>query len=245
VRVLLYQGSGLGLFIAKHLAELHHGSLIALSAGEDQGAEFILKLPVFVLRADESDDLLSIQGARSLDLCNAESKIVDGKDIEMGIGFSVADDDEAIKTSVYRELDRSDSSSCVLSTKSKSVVNLAKLNVLIVDDVQSTRKIVDRMLRGKIFQSFQAKDGQECLDLVTSGAHRIDIILLDFEMPVMNGPDAATRLRSAGFTLPIIGVTGNALPEDRAHFIRAGADTVMTKPVNVGSLIACLKDIFK
>ena len=58
------------------------------------------------------------------------------------------------------------------------------------------------------------------------------------------GPDAAKLLRSKGFTLPIIGVTGNALPEDRAHFISSGANRVVVKPVDRESLFQSMRDMF-
>jgi two-component system capsular synthesis sensor histidine kinase RcsC len=176
-----------------------------------------------------------------------------GNDIEMASSSSISErsvmePNPQISTVVRKynalgKLERADSLGSIFD--SGEAMNLAKLSILIVDDVTSTRKIMDRMLHGKIFKSFHAKDGQECVDIVTRGSHKIDIILLDFEMPRMNGPDAAKSLRSMGYTLPIIGVTGNALPEDRAHFISCGANVVVVKPVDMESLIQCMKDVFK
>ncbi len=48
----------------------------------------------------------------------------------------------------------------------------------------------------------------------------------------MNGLEASRQIRSAGFTLPIVAVTGNALEEDQASFLQAGANVVLTKPVS-------------
>ena len=52
-----------------------------------------------------------------------------------------------------------------------------------------------------------------------------------FVMPTMNGPDATKAIRQLGYTGPIIGVTGNALPEDREIFMSAGATDVIVKPL--------------
>jgi two-component system, sensor histidine kinase len=60
---------------------------------------------------------------------------------------------------------------------------------------------------------------------------------LDYEMPVMDGPSAARRLREEKCDLLIIGVTGNVLPEDKAHFIRQGANLVMSKPLDITELL--------
>jgi two-component system, sensor histidine kinase len=57
----------------------------------------------------------------------------------------------------------------------------------------------------------------------------------------MTGPEAAKRLREMKCDLLIIGLTGNALPEDQRHFIEQGATLVLTKPVNVTELFDCIE----
>jgi CheY-like chemotaxis protein len=63
-----------------------------------------------------------------------------------------------------------------------------------------------------------------------------DYILMDFEMPVMNGPTATAQLRELGCTVPIIGVTGNVLPADVQYFLDSGANAVLPKPLKVAQL---------
>ena len=65
-----------------------------------------------------------------------------------------------------------------------------------------------------------------------------DVILMDFEMPVLNGPATAKRLREFGCTIPIIGLTGNVLHEDVALFKASGADAVLNKPLTISELQA-------
>jgi len=209
------QGSGLGLFIAKQLVILHHGTLSAVSAGENKGSEFSLTIPAFVLRSDVEGAPTSFtaikqekvpmspypitvneketNGEHSSEACKIYNKMR-SEDIEMGkmtheTSASPSPSYEYVKPSskmeVSQNLDRYNS--LMHAVDSSASVDLMKLTVLIVDDVSSTRKIMARMLRGKVLKSFQAQDGQECVDLVTAGTDKIDIILLDFEMPVMNG----------------------------------------------------------
>ena len=115
-------------------------------------------------------------------------------------------------------------------------------HVLIVDDAASNRKILSRLLKSKGFICHEAENGQECVDKVLAGEYPYEIILLDYEMPVMNGPTAARRLREEKCDLLIIGVTGNVLPEDKEHFICHGANEVLCKPVNIGELFRCIKE---
>eukprot|EP01039_Chlorochromonas_danica_P003530 gene3529-3867_t len=91
---------------------------------------------------------------------------------------------------------------------------------------------------------FEAGDGQECVDMVLKakeGQHEaFDAIFIDYEMPRMNGPKV---LRSLQCTIPIIGVTGNLLSEDRDCFLQSGALRVLNKPFTLAQLGDSLLDL--
>ena len=70
-----------------------------------------------------------------------------------------------------------------------------------------------------------------------------DAILMDFEMPVMNGPTATARLREMGCRCLIVGVTGNVLPADVAYFKEQGADAVLPKPLKISELQKLWKNV--
>ena len=118
------------------------------------------------------------------------------------------------------------------------------LNILVVDDVAVNRKVVCRVLRGEGVVCFEAGDGQDCVDYMkrcTNGIQEnVDVILMDYEMPRMNGPTATSVLRSIGCTVPVIGVTGNALTEDKQFFLDNGAMSVICKPVDMKELHSAL-----
>ena len=63
-----------------------------------------------------------------------------------------------------------------------------------------------------------------------------DAIIMDFEMPVMNGPSATRHIRALGYTGVIIGVTGNALEDDMTLFLNSGANDICLKPVDIEKL---------
>lgn len=112
-------------------------------------------------------------------------------------------------------------------------------NVLVVDDSGLNRKMVCRLLRTSGYVCTEAENGQECVALLTlkttgaSNEEGFDVILMDFEMPVMDGPTACSEIRGMKMNIPIIGLTGNVLQEDRDLFMRSGADEVLTKPVTL------------
>lgn len=110
-------------------------------------------------------------------------------------------------------------------------------HVLVVDDAPSNRKLVSRLLKSKGFVCHEAENGQQCLEKVISGAISYEFIVLDFEMPIMDGPTAAKNIREKEIETLIIGVTGNVLPEDQEHFLKQGANAVLPKPVNIDELL--------
>ncbi|KAJ3294330.1 HisKA [Borealophlyctis nickersoniae] len=68
-----------------------------------------------------------------------------------------------------------------------------------------------------------------------------DVILMDNHMPRLTGEEAVAELRARGFTLPVIGITGNALKEDQDSFMAAGANLVITKPLAKDKLVNALR----
>ena len=108
--------------------------------------------------------------------------------------------------------------------------------ILIVDDAPSIRKMLGRILKSNNICYEEAENGQICVDKISEGA-QFDLILLDYEMPVLNGPKTAKILRELGTKTFIIGVTGNVLPEDTRFFLEHGADAVLPKPLTLNSML--------
>ena len=87
----------------------------------------------------------------------------------------------------------------------------------------------------------EADDGTTALDVMRSEAAAgrvIDFVLIDFVMVHMNGPEAVQHMREElGYRGVVIGITGNALPEDLTYFKDHGANTVITKPLTNAKLM--------
>jgi signal transduction histidine kinase/CheY-like chemotaxis protein len=115
----------------------------------------------------------------------------------------------------------------------------ACLRILVVDDISSNRKLLSRLLTNRGHYTDMAEDGAVALSMIKEAIaddNTYDIILLDYEMPVMNGPTMAKELRAMGCNILIVGVTGNMLAEDVTYFRSCGADAVLGKPINIASL---------
>ncbi|NIJ43046.1 PAS domain S-box-containing protein [Parvibaculum indicum] len=112
---------------------------------------------------------------------------------------------------------------------------LAGRRVLVVEDNEINRKVVKGMLDIVGIEVAFAFNGAEGLEML-KGAE-FDAVLMDIEMPVMDGLTATRRLREGGAGLPVIGFTANASAEDRAACLEAGMDDVVTKPVRPAELL--------
>jgi PAS domain S-box-containing protein len=108
--------------------------------------------------------------------------------------------------------------------------------ILLVEDNLINQKITEKML-GRIGLSTSiANNGQEALDLIIKDQESFDVILMDIQMPVLNGLDATRELRKAGVTIPIIAMTANVLKGDREACLKAGMNDYIGKPVKLNDL---------
>ncbi len=101
--------------------------------------------------------------------------------------------------------------------------------VLIVDDDSLTRKLYQTMFTDK-FEFIMAASGQEALDMFA--AHKPDLVLLDIEMPFMNGYEVCTKLREFS-SVPIIFVTSHQSIEEHMSAYNAGGNDIITKPIEM------------
>ena len=116
-----------------------------------------------------------------------------------------------------------------------------KPTVLIVEDAPSNAKVLGRSLSLLNCNVKIVENGQLCIDEIKNN-NIYDIIFMDNKMPVLDGPKAASILRSNGYTLPIIGLTGNIMDDDIKYFIENGANVVFGKPTKRDKLNEILKN---
>ena len=117
--------------------------------------------------------------------------------------------------------------------------------VLVVDDIEQNRKLLNDKLRNEYFHVITAVDGEDAIDKAL--AEEPDVILMDIMMPKLNGVDACRRLKTDPRTehIPIVLVTALNEREDRLRGLGAGADDFLTKPVNDLQLLSRVRALTK
>src|SRR6516162_5648946 len=117
--------------------------------------------------------------------------------------------------------------------------------ILIVDDSALIRSVVKIYLRGCPYEFLEASDGQRALAVLEQV--KVDLVIVDFNMPVMNGLVFLEKVRSAETTMvrtiPVIFLTGDTDPDLVERATGAGADAFLTKPVSSAVLVETVRKL--
>jgi two-component system cell cycle response regulator DivK len=118
-----------------------------------------------------------------------------------------------------------------------------QFRVLLVEDNEMNRDMLSRRLEKRGYEVVMAVDGEQ--GVAMAGTNAPDLILLDMSLPVMDGWEAARRLKADGATaaIPIIALTAHALAGDEEKALEAGCDDYDTKPVDLKRLLGKIEHI--
>jgi len=114
-------------------------------------------------------------------------------------------------------------------------------SVLVVDDGPENRELVALILADSGLTVEQAENGQVGVDMAR--AQHFDLILMDMQMPVMDGYTATRTLRDDGLKIPIIALTANVMKEAEIMVMEAGCSGIQAKPINIDLLLQTLADL--
>ena len=160
-----------------------------------------------------------------------ESKIGVGSTFTVTIPCRIASQEE---TQAKRETGSSDKKS------------LSGTKILLAEDNDLNAEIAVELLREEGCTVDRAKDGVECVDMLEKAANgTYQLILMDIQMPVMNGYDAAKKIRRMDdlpkANIPIIAMTANAFSEDKQAALDAGMNDHVSKPINMNILVPTIQ----
>ena len=116
-----------------------------------------------------------------------------------------------------------------------------KLNgatILVVDDGVTNRRMVSVVLKRHGLNIIEAENGKLACEAVLQ--HDVDLVLMDMQMPVMDGYTATRTIREMGYEIPIVALTGNATEEDELKSSAAGCNSLLPKPIDIDQLIETL-----
>lgn len=116
--------------------------------------------------------------------------------------------------------------------------------ILIVEDNEMNLKLIRTVLKAKGFLLAEARDGEEALKIAV--AERPDIILIDIQIPKVDGLEVTRRIRAMDDLkdIKIIAITAHAMEGDRKKFLEAGCDGYIAKPINTRTFIDEIEAIF-
>ena len=160
-----------------------------------------------------------------------ESKIGVGSTFTVTIPCRIASEDEI---QAKREIDPSDQK-CLCGTR-----------ILLTEDNDLNAEIATELLQEEGCTVDRAKDGVECVDMLEKAANgTYQLILMDVQMPVMNGYDATKKIRRMDdpqkANIPIVAMTANAFSEDKQVALDAGMNDHIAKPINMSVLVPTLR----
>lgn len=218
-------GSGISLTICKRLALLHHGDLVCRSA-VGTGSVFTLILPRVSVAQPEHLPLASVRNQRNQDSTAPFRNPLHASPAEnVASQLHISTDHEHLNPV-------------------GPAAAQASRNALVVDDAEMNVKLLCRTLEARGWAAHTAFNGMQACDKVK--AHPLDffsLIFMDRSMPILDGPQAVSRIRSMGCTAVVVGLTGDESKECIAEFSAAGANHVLCKPLNVRKLAALLQSL--
>jgi len=127
--------------------------------------------------------------------------------------------------------------------KPGALKDLEGKKALLVEDNELNQIVAAEFLKRVGIQTLTAKNGREAIEMAASGTY--DFILMDIQMPEVDGYEAARQIRKAGNKIPVIAMTAHALPGEREKCLKAGMDDYVTKPIQKNELFKSILQAIK
>ena len=242
-------GSGFGLFISKGIVDLHCGSIAVQSEGEGHGCSFVLAMPMVradvdptAVPVDTIDPSAAAVATNPASANNVKSEHAQGGPRRGSLKQVAVDWVDTMVPSTGRN-----------TSGDNADLSRKKYRLLIVDDSSLSRKMLCKSLRFAGHECDEAEDGLIALNKVkeklgcsgvgSSSTMMYDAVLMDTNMPNLDGPSAAKAMRDCGVTIPIFGVTGNGEEKDIEHYKSQGATAVFVKPFDMNNFVRHMKEL--
>lgn len=244
-----FGGTGLGLAIIRSLTEMMNGKL-GVESQHGVGSTFTVQLPLSFVQTEEhltcETEIPTAESVNSEPEANeavneAADKVVKSVPVEV----------VHLETRKQQAVDEKSSSKVVENVEKrgdavKPPVDkvLDSVRVLLVEDGQDNQRLISFILK-KVGATVEVADNgkigrDKALEALSAG-EPFDVVLMDMQMPVMDGYTATGELRNAGYERPIIALTAHAMSSDRDQCLNAGCDSYTTKPIDKPKLLELIR----
>lgn len=207
-----FGGTGLGLALSKKIAEALGGTLALSGSVPNKGSVFTVRVKA---------------------PANTSAGLVEAKEsfaIAPLVGAKFVEKNESVVTALTEPL---------TEPLKEPLKALDGVRILLVEDSIDNEILMRLYLEAAGAKIETAHHGQEAIDIAT--ASTFDVVLMDVQMPGMDGLEATRRLRAQGYSAPIIALTAHALPEEVEKSMAAGCDQHVTKPISRSSLVQAVQ----
>jgi signal transduction histidine kinase/CheY-like chemotaxis protein len=232
-------GTGLGLGIAHELALLMGGDISVVSEKE-KGSTFTLFLPIQESAQVELNNTSFVYAAATREIkTRTFSKI--NPHFDAAVSAKTKTEKNDVANSIMATLPLQ-----VLESLQKEKLPLSGQKVLIVDDTVVNQLVAEIKLRDAGAESDIVANGSLAISKIQEAEKSnspYDIILMDMQMPIMDGFTATRQLRSLGFTKPVIAVTANYNAEEECK--EAGCNAVLVKPLDRKELVDTIQHLLQ
>ena len=113
--------------------------------------------------------------------------------------------------------------------------------ILVVDDTDDIREVIAKLLQRKGFDVTTAAGGKQ--GVVQAASDQPDLILMDLNMPDMDGWQATRTIREEGITTPVIALTAHLMTNEHVRAMESGFNGYQTKPLELDTLLALIKEL--
>ncbi|WP_437227480.1 ATP-binding protein [Planctomicrobium sp. SH661] len=179
-----------------------------------------------------------------LTICQRLAEMLDGEltvvsEVNRGSTFSISLPVDSDAMLSYDELNQRRK----LKESHESMDILIPARILIAEDTRAIQYMLQRILSPVVDEVVVVNNGEEAVDAVINSqqSQPFSLVLMDMQMPIMNGYDATERLRSLGFDLPVIALTAGAMAGDRERCLAVGCTDYLAKPVGRSQLLTTIQ----